>query len=168
MIRAHAEYYEQIEILHIDAHSDLYHGFEGDPHSHSCPFARIMEEGLASRLVQIGIRCLTPHLREQNKNFGVEVLKMKDYALDKIPQFNRPIYISLDMDAFDPAYAPGVSHHEPGGFTSRQVFEIIHSIEVPIIGADLTEFNPDRDVSGITAALAAKLMKEMLGKMLIN
>lgn len=127
-----------------------------------------MEEGLASRLVQIGIRCLTPHLREQNKNFGVEVLKMKDYALDKIPQFNRPIYISLDMDAFDPAYAPGVSHHEPGGFTSRQVFEIIHSIEVPIIGADLTEFNPDRDVSGITAALAAKLMKEMLGKMLIN
>ena len=69
------------------------------------------------------------------------------------------------MDAFDPAFAPGVSHHEPGGLTSRQVIDLIHSLNVPIIGADIVEYNPKRDVGEITAALAAKMMKEILGKM---
>lgn len=166
VIAAHAKHYEDIEILHIDAHSDLYHEFEGDPHSHACPFARIMESQLATRLVQVGIRCLTPHLVEQGEKYKVEVVEMKDYSLSALPVFNNPIYLSLDLDALDPAFAPGVSHHEPGGFSTRQVLDIIHSINVPIIGADIVEYNPKRDHAQMTAALAGKLLKEILSMMI--
>jgi len=168
IIHAHAKHYKNMEILHLDAHSDLYHDFEGDPFSHACPFARVMENRLANRLVQVGIRCLTPHLNEQGEKYNVEVVEMKDYSIDAIPKFDNPIYLSLDLDALDPAFAPGVSHHEPGGLTTRQVLDIIHSIEVPIIGADIVEYNPIRDHEGMTAALAAKLLKEVLSKMLIR
>lgn len=166
IVAAHYDKYGPMNILHIDAHSDLYHDFEGDPHSHACPFARIMEKKMASRLVQVGIRCLTPHLREQSKKYGVEVIEMKDYGLKAIPQIDGPLYISLDMDALDPAFAPGVSHHEPGGFTSRQVLDIIQNIDAPILGADIVEYNPTRDIHNITAALAGKLVKEILAKMI--
>ena len=165
IVKATAEKHGEFDILQIDAHSDLYHEFEGDPFSHACPFARIMEAGLCDRLIQVGIRCLTPHQIEQANKYGVTIIEMKDYALDKIPSFDKPLYLSLDMDGIDPAFAPGVSHHEPGGLTSRQVIDIIHHINVDIIGADLVEFNPDRDHNGITASLAGKLSKEILCKM---
>ena len=74
----------------------------------------------------------------------------------------------MDIDAFDPAFAPGVSHHEPGGLTSRQVINIIQSINTRIIGADIVEYNPKRDVQGITATLVAKMMKEILSQMVKN
>lgn len=163
LLRAYSKVKGPFDILQIDAHGDLYHDFEGDPYSHACPFARIMEEELASKLIQVGGRTYTHHQYEQAKKFGVEILEMKDYELAKM-QFENPLYISLDMDCFDPACAPGVSHHEPGGFTSRQVIDLIHSIEVEIIGADIVEYNPDRDVQGITGALAAKMLKEIIGK----
>ena len=70
------------------------------------------------------------------------------------------------MDGFDPAYAPGVSHHEPGGLTSREVLSIIQNIDTEIIGADIVEYNPNRDFQNMTAFLAAKMMKEVLGKMI--
>lgn len=163
ILKAHSKYHSDIHILHIDAHADLYDNFEGDPYSHACPFARIMDENLATRLVQVGIRTLNTHQREQAKKFGVEIIEMKDYT--EAPTFTKPIYISLDMDAIDPAFAPGVSHHEPGGFSSRQVIDLIHSLKVPIIGADIVEFNPTRDINNQTAMLAGKLMKEIMGKM---
>ena len=166
LIRAYRRHFEPFSILHIDAHGDLYDNYEGDRYSHACPFARIMEEGLAQRLVQVGIRTLTPHLREQAKRVGVEIFEMKD--IQGVPDIHLegPVYISLDLDGLDPAFAPGVSHHEPGGLSSRQVLDIIHRIQVPIIGADIVEYNPHRDVSDMTAALAAKLLKEIAGKML--
>ena len=70
------------------------------------------------------------------------------------------------MDGFDPAFAPGVSHHEPGGLTSREVIHLIQNIDAEIIGADIVEYNPDRDFHNMTAFLAAKMMKEILGKMM--
>lgn len=166
IVKAHAQFYSNFSLLQIDAHGDLYDNFEGDPYSHACPFTRIMEEKLCSRLVQIGIRTLTQHQREQAAKFGVEIIEMKDYKSP--PKFDLPVYISLDMDGFDPAYAPGVSHHEPGGFTARQVIDLIHSIEVPIIGADIVEYNPKRDHHDQTAFLAAKCLKEIMGKMITN
>ena len=81
----------------------------------------------------------------------------------KIPKFKNPLYISLDMDAFDPAYAPGVSHHEPGGLTSRQIINLIQSIDTEIIGADIVEYNPNRDFQNMTAFLAAKMMNSEYG-----
>ena len=134
--------------------------------SHACPFARIMEEGLASRLVQVGIRTMNTHQREQANRFGVEVLEMKNWQAINQIKFDGPVYISLDMDAIDPAFAPGVSHHEPGGFTSRELLSILQNIKGNVISADLVEFNPTRDVGGITAMLAAKLFKELLDLLL--
>ena len=167
IIKAYRHYFQQFDILQIDAHGDLYDDFEGNRYSHACPFARIMEEGLADRLVQVGIRTLNPHQRKQAERFGVEIVEMRDFE-DRwnTITFERPLYLSLDLDGLDPAFAPGVSHHEPGGLTTREVLKIIQGLQVPIIGADIVEYNPTRDVSDMTAALAAKLLKEIAGKML--
>lgn len=166
IIKAHSAKYPKLDILHIDAHADLYHHYEGDKHSHACPFARIMENKLAVRLVQVGIRTLNTHQAEQAEKFKVEIHQMKNIDLSKIQKFKNPLYISLDMDGFDPAYAPGVSHHEPGGLTSRQVIDLIQNIDAEIIGADIVEYNPNRDIQNMTAFLAAKMMKEILAKMM--
>lgn len=149
-----------VEILHFDAHPDLYDELDGDRRSHASPFARIMEEGLASRLVQIGIRTLNKHQREQAERFGVVQVEMRDVGRVSLP-FERPLYISIDMDGFDPAYAPGVSHHEPGGLSVRDVMDLLLELDVPLVGADVVEYNPDRDINGVTAVLAAKLVKEL-------
>ncbi len=166
IIKAYHEHYPKLDILHIDAHADLYHEYEGDPHSHACPFARIMENGFAVKLVQVGIRTLNQHQAEQAKKYKVDVHEMRDLDLTKIPKFDNPLYISLDMDGFDPAFAPGVSHHEPGGLSSRQVISLLQNIDAKVVGADIVEYNPDRDFQDMTAYLAAKMMKELLGKMM--
>jgi len=157
---------KKVSILHIDAHPDLYNDFEGNPHSHASPFARILENGFANRLVQVGIRTLNKHQREQAKRFGVEIIEMRYWRDDHKFHFDGPVYISLDLDGIDPAYAPGVSHHEPGGFTTRQVLHILQTIKGNVIGADLVEFNPSRDPSGITAMLTGKLYKEIIDLLL--
>ncbi len=162
VIRGFHATHKDLTILHLDAHSDLYDDFAGNPHSHASPFARILENGLAKRLVQIGIRTLNNHQRDQANRFGVEIIEMKYWRDDHKFSFDGPVYISLDMDAIDPAFAPGVSHHEPGGFSTRQVLNILQTLRANVVGADLVEFNPTRDPSGITAMLAAKLYKEMI------
>lgn len=150
-----------VTILHFDAHPDLYDNFEDNPRSHASPFARIMEAGLASRLVQVGIRTLTRHCREQSERFGVEIMPMTDFAPDIVPILNGPLYISIDLDGIDPAEAPGVSHPEPGGLTVREVLAVLRRQNAPIVGADIVELNPRFDQNDRTAILAAKLVREV-------
>jgi arginase len=155
-----------LTILHFDAHPDLYDDFEGNRLSHACPFARIMEAGLAKRLVQVGIRTLVGHQREQAEKFGVEVIEMRALpAYDKL-RAEGPVYLSFDIDVLDPAFAPGVSHREPGGMSVREAIAHLHAIAGEIVGADVVEFNPVADVAGVTATVAAKIVKEILGKMI--
>jgi arginase len=156
----------RLTLLHVDAHPDLYDEFEGDRYSHACPFARIMEEGLVSRLVQVGIRCMNAHQREQADRFGVEVHEIGSWNGPAALRLEPPVYLSFDLDGIDPAFAPGVSHREPGGLTSREAIAILHAIPAPIVGADLVELNPRNDSAGLTAVLAGKLVKELLGRML--
>jgi arginase family enzyme len=88
-------------------------------------------------------------------------------GLPELPQqFDNPVYVSLDIDALDPAYAPGVSHREAGGLTPREVLTLLQSIEGEVVGADLVEYNPVRDLDGMTSEVGAKLMKELLGLLL--
>jgi len=165
-LRGMRRLHPRLGILHLDAHPDLYREFHGDPYSHACPFARILEEGLADRLVQVGIRTMTGHQRKQADRFGVEVIDMRTWR-DGMPlRFDSPVYLSLDLDALEPGLAPGVSHREPGGLTVRQVLGIIQSLEVPLVGADVVEFNPINDPSGLTASVSAKLVKEIAARML--
>jgi arginase len=155
-----------ITLVHFDAHPDLYEKYESNPHSHASPFARIMEDRLVERLVQIGIRTLNAHQREQAKKFGVEIHEMDHLPDPAKLKLAGPLYVSFDMDVLEPGLAPGVSHWEPGGMTTRETLRYIHALPGPIVGADLVEFNPVRDPSGLTATVAAKILKELLGQML--
>lgn len=166
VLRAVAKHHPALSILHFDAHPDLYDSYEGDPYSHACPFARIMEEGLASRLVQVGIRADTAELRAQAKRFGVVTVGMDRLA--ELPRLlpTGPVYVSIDLDGLDPAFAPGISHHEPGGLSTRQVLDAIHGLKGPVVGGDIVELNPARDINDMTAMVAAKFVRELAGAML--
>ncbi|MEM7031281.1 MAG: agmatinase [Chloroflexota bacterium] len=166
IIRAYAEKFPDLTILQLDAHPDLYDALDGNRYSHACPFARIMEDGLAHRLVQVGIRTLNAHQRAQAERFGVEIIEAWRWSDIFKLNFTGPVYISLDLDVFDPAFAPGVSHHEPGGLSSRDVFTILQNLEANIVGADVVELNPHRDMVDMTAMLAAKCVKELLARLL--
>lgn len=168
VVEALARRHGAFDILHFDAHPDLYDELGGDRRSHASPFARIMEGGHARRLVQVGIRTLNRHCREQAARFGVDIIEARHFHDSWRPQFDRPIYVSIDIDVLDPAFAPGVSHHEPGGLNVRQVVNILLDLAVPIIGGDVVELNPDRDLGGVTAVVAAKLVKELAAAMAAN
>ncbi len=154
-----------LTVVQIDAHPDLYESFDGDRYSHACPFARIMEDGLARRLVQIGIRTATGHQLEQAERFGVEIVPRAAWLETEALALEAPTYLSIDLDGLDPAFAPGVAHPEAGGLSTREVLEIVWKIP-GLVGADVVELNPERDVGEITAAAAAKLVKELVGRLL--
>ncbi len=165
VIRAVRWFHPRLSVLHFDAHPDLYPEFAGDRYSHACPFARVMEEGLADQLVQVGIRATTAVQRAQAERYGVEVIDMDAWMSGRRPAVRHPVYVSIDVDGFDPAFAPGVGHREPGGLTVREVLTVLHVLSVPIVGADVVEFNPAQDATGVTASVCAKLVKELAGKM---
>jgi arginase len=168
LLRVHARRHPGLNVLHLDAHADIYDELEGNRYSHACPMLRALEEGLIGRLVQAGIRTLRPVDRERAAQYGVEVVEMRHWDPGWLPTFDGPVYLSLDLDCLDPAFAPGVSHHEPGGFSTRDVIRLIQQLDQPLLGADLVELNPRRDPSGITAMAAVNLLKEILGKMLVQ
>ncbi len=150
-----------VSILHFDAHPDLYEDFGGNRFSHASPFARILEERQCRRLVQVGIRTLNRHCREQAAKFGVEIVPMRGFTPGMVPVLEGPLYISIDMDGIDPSEAPGVAHPEPGGLTVREVVAVLHAQTAPIVGADIVELNPGFDRNEVTAILAAKLVREL-------
>jgi len=165
-VRAHARRHHDLTVVQLDAHPDLYDEFEGDRLSNACPFARIMEEGRVLRLVQVGIRTLNAPQRAQVERFGVEVIEMRAWRSDLVVSADGPVYVSLDLDVLDPAFAPGVSHPEPGGLSTRGVIGFLQRLRGRVVGADLVELNPTRDPTGITARVAAKLAKELLARLL--
>jgi arginase family enzyme len=126
-----------------------------------------MEERLASRLVQVGIRAMNGHQRTQADRYGVDVIDMRRWQAGTRPVTDGPVYLSIDLDGIDPAHAPGVSHREPGGLTVRDVIGVIQDLRGTLIGADIVEFNPSQDVGDLTARVAAKLVKEVAARMLM-
>lgn len=170
IIKALSEKHPTINILHFDAHPDLYHNFQDNPYSHASPFARIMENKLATSLTQVGIRTLDKHQRNQVDKFNVKVFEMKDFDLksiiDYVNQLSGPLYISIDIDALDPSCAPGVSHHEPGGIFTRDLLSIIQNIDNEVIGMDIVELNPKTDINNMTAMVAYKIFKELVALLL--
>ena len=168
LVQAMSATHDDLTIVHFDAHPDLYDELDGDRYSHACPFARIMEEGRVARLVQMGIRTMTPHQREQAERFGVEVHEARDQRA-LVPALAGPVYVSIDIDVLDPAFAPGISHNEPGGWSTRQLLDALAQIGVQgvdVVGADLVEINPSRDVNEQTAMVGGKLVRELLGLLL--
>lgn len=168
IMRGVRRHHPKLTILHIDAHPDIYDVYQGNSRSHACPFARIMEERLADRLIQVGLRSVNDHHRQQFRRFGVEAIEAARCGDNLRFHLTMPVYVSVDIDALDPAYAPGVSHREPGGLSPRQIIDWLRTIDQPIVAADIVEYNPRCDISGLTAGVAAKLFKEIAGMMVKN
>ena len=166
ILRAVGARHADLTVVHVDAHPDLYDDLDGNPWSHASPFARALEAGCVARLVQIGIRTATPHQRAQAERWGVETVPARELHRFDPSSLTGPIYVTVDLDGLDPSAAPGVSHHEPGGLTVREVLDLIDALPAPVVGADVVELNPSRDVFEMTAMVGAKLVKELAGAML--
>jgi len=166
ILRAFRDRYADLTVVHIDAHPDLYDDLDGNPLSHASPFARALEAGCMTHLVQLGIRTATPHQREQAARWNVTMLSARELDQFDASELQGPIYLSIDLDGLDPSVAPGVSHHEPGGMTFREVLDVIDALPGPLVGADVVELNPTRDLVDMTAMVGAKLVKEIAGAML--
>jgi arginase len=161
---------EPVHIVQLDAHPDLYPEFEGDRWSHACVGARILEMEHVASLTQIGVRTLNhPQLEVARRHAGrLTILEARDAPfrpsdLAHIPE-GAAVYLTVDLDAFDPAYAPGVSHPVPGGISSRQALALIQEAPWRLVGMDAVEVNPSMDQGDRTAVLAARLLHEAMGK----
>ena len=127
-----------------------------------------IRRNLIQRLIQVGIRASNTEQQEQIERFGIETISATECQLIGNIELDLtgPVYISFDLDVLDPAFAPGVSHPEHGGISTRDAITLIQSLSGPIIGADIVELNPKRDPTGLTAGVAAKILKELASRML--
>ncbi len=153
-------------IIQFDAHPDLYDELDGDKYSHASPFRRIIEDGIidSKNLIQIGIRASTKEQRAYAQKNDIKQFSVNDISkLKNLDIGFKKAYISIDLDVLDPAFAPGVGNPEPGGFSTRELIELVKSLDVEVKAFDIVEYNPKKDTSKITAYAAAKLIKEILG-----
>ena len=166
ILRAFRDRYDDLTVIHIDAHPDLYDDLDGNPLSHASPFARALEDGCMARLVQLGVRTANQHQVAQAARWNVEMFTPRQLHRFDPDMLSGPVYLSIDLDGLDPSCAPGVSHHEPGGLTVRELLDVIDAVPGPLVGADVVELNPTRDLVDMTAMVGAKLVKEVAGAML--
>jgi len=154
-------------LIYFDAHPDMYPEYEGDKYSHACTVRRLIEEGQVKgeKVVQIGVRAPTREQVEFAKEHGVKIISASEiYQSPRVHVSFEKAYLSFDMDVLDPAFAPGVGNPEPGGLSTRELVEVIKSLNVEIIAFDIVELNPNYDYKGISAFAAAKIIREVLGK----
>ncbi len=177
ILRAQAEKYGPLAVVHVDAHADMNDTMFGESVTHGTIFRRAIEEGLIdpTRMMQVGLRA-TGYAAEDfdwAREQGVKVVQaeacwyqslaplMADYR--SAIGTDHPVYLSFDIDGLDPSCAPGTGTPEPGGLTTTQGIEIIRGCDgLNLIGADLVEVSPPYDTTGNTALLAANLVFEML------
>lgn len=177
ILRAHAEKYGSLAVVHVDAHADMNEAMFGEPVTHGTIFRRAIEENLIdpTRMIQIGLRA-TGYAAEDfdwARDQGVEVVQAEACWYRSLAplmdEFRHrigsevPVYLSFDIDGLDPAFAPGTGTPEPGGLMTSQGLEIIRGCSsLNLVGADLVEVSPPYDTTGNTALLAANLVFEML------
>ncbi|KQP06684.1 agmatinase [Methylobacterium sp. Leaf99] len=164
-------------LVHIDAHSDTDDGqYDGSRLTHGTPFRRAIEDGVLDprRTVQIGLRGSVDAADELDwaRARGVRIVPMEEVMVRGLPEVAAeahavlgagPAYLSFDIDALDPAYAPGTGTPEMGGFTSREALFLVRALAgLDLVGADLVEVAPPLDPSGITALAGATLAFEIL------
>lgn len=158
-----------VHVVQIDAHPDLYPDFDGNPDSHACTGARLLEMEHVASLTQLGIRTMNEEQRRTQERFEgrLHVYQARQTAgalpsLAHVPK-GASVYVTIDMDGLDPAFAPGVSHPVPGGLTPRQVLGLIQEGHWALVGMDVVEVNPSRDHQFQTAILAARFLHEGIG-----
>ena len=169
VLRGMRSRYPRLAILHFDAHGDLYHEFQGDRYSHACPFARIMEEGLAQRLVQVGIRTVTGHQREQAQPLRGGGDRDEGLARRLHPG------VRCRRCTCRSTWMRSSRAWRPGSRTARRVASpygrrspSFSRFRGSLVGADFVEFNPAADPTGVTAAVSAKIVKELAARLLVE
>ncbi len=176
LLRAHAKKYGQLALVHVDAHIDTWEAeFEAVPYSHGTPFRYALQEGLIrpGEYLQIGIRGPVSFANdyEDAARLGARTITIHEVFERGIPEILKevhqrltgPVYVSIDIDAADPAYAPGTGTPEVGGLSSYQLLQLVRGLHgLNLVGFDLVEVSPPYDHGDITAALAANIVFEYL------
>lgn len=158
-----------IHVIQMDAHPDLYPEFEGSRSSHACVAARLLEMKHVASLSQLGIRTMNADQKAIADQYGdrlwVQTARRLPGPIPQPPQIpeGAAVYLTVDLDAFDPAFAPGVSHPVPGGLTPRQALNFIQDAAWRLIAMDAVEINPSLDRNNCTAVLGARLLHEGMG-----
>ena len=165
-------------LLVFDAHFDLRDQYMEDPYSHACVLRRIIEKYGPGNVMVIGVRAFSREELEYARRKGVEYVTPIDIRLlgvrgviNKVHRWLdknncNNLYVSIDMDVFDPAYAPGVGNPEPEGLAPWQLYDILYKAVLEsgtdILAADIVEVSPPHDCNGITSILAAKTAVELI------
>jgi agmatinase len=175
VLKALAERHGPLGMIHIDSHSDLWDDYFGSKYAHGTMFRRAIEDGILQpdAVIQVGIRgqLFDEHDDEYGQAAGVEAIRIEE-ALELGAAAigerwrrlaGRPVYLSFDIDAVDPAFAPGTGTPAVGGFTSIQALELVRRLDaIELVGCDVVEVSPPYDVAGTTAYLAANIAYELL------
>ena len=159
-VRAAFEKHPDLVVVQFDAHADLRTEWNGTPHSHACAMRRILDFLPADQLLQVGIRSGT---REEFIEMGQRLIAPSASALSKVLPRNTPLYLTFDLDIFDPSVLPGTGTPEPGGI-DWQTFEQLRAVfdGTRIVSMDIVELAPALDPAGTSAVVAAKLLREWL------
>lgn len=168
VMKAVASKYDDLAIIHFDAHTDLRENYEGEEYSHSTPIRKIADHIGPKNVYSFGIRSGMKEEFEWAKVNGMHLSKFEVLEPLKavLPSLEgRNVYVTIDMDVLDPAHAPGTGTVDAGGITSRELLASIHAIAasgVNVVGFDLVELAPVYDHSDQTANTASKLIREMI------
>lgn len=157
--------YPDLVVLHFDAHADLRDTYMGESLSHATVLRRICEKLKPKHLHQFGIRSGTrEELEYSRKHTFMNMSKVLGPFLDLLPSLQgRDVYVTLDIDVVDPAFAPGTGTPEPGGCSSQEILEVASNLgNINLVGFDLVEVSPHYDLSDRTSLLAAKVLRELL------
>lgn len=165
LIKPFIEKYPELRVVHFDAHADLRTDYSGEMNSHATVMRKVSQMLGPNRVYQFGIRSGIREeflfAKENNHLVIEEVLEPLKAVLPELK--GKPIYVTLDIDVVDPAFAPGTGTQEAGGCTSREIIKAIHALgELEVVGFDLVEVSPVMDTSERTALLAAKIVREAI------
>ncbi|MDD2510899.1 MAG: agmatinase [Syntrophomonas sp.] len=165
LIKAYHDFYPDMVVIQMDAHADLRADYLGEKLSHASVMRRVLETIGTRKLFQLGIRSATREeldfARQHSQLYLDQFLTAVEDMKEKIGQ--RPVYISLDIDVLDPAFAPGTGTPEAGGFSSRDLLQMLHELrELDIVGFDLVEISPPCEQGDNTSILGAKILREAL------
>lgn len=169
-IQAHAEQYTNMSILHLDAHSDMRDTYEGSKFSHACVMARALE--ITDRIVSVGIRSMDSSelkkVRKQNMFYASDIVKAQDWVAKVLKKLSRNVYITIDLDVFDPSIMPSTGTPEPGGLGWYNVISLLEGVSKSknVTGFDVVELCPSGNVA--PDFLAAKLIYKLLSLLSVS
>ena len=167
VVKAVQAKYPNLIVVILDAHLDFRVEYENNPRSHATVTRRVSEIVGADRVCSIGTRSVSRAEISEARGIGLKFIEsgwteLREYLADLIDDLDGPVYLSLDMDAIDPAFAPGVGTPEPFGMTPYEVIQTINFFADRIVGFDCVEVCPPYD-NGNTSALAARLTRHLVG-----